>query len=78
MSIENQIVLEKSRKDLLPSIYTTFNSAVVRINYAKMLAESKSASSTIDSLIKSPFKLKISKVFLKYMITANIKLIYFA
>jgi hypothetical protein len=53
--LKDQVVLEKSRKDLPPSIYSTGKSVLIRIDHAKLLAASKTAP-------LNSFQLRIAKV----------------
>ena len=57
LTTENQMVLEKSRKDLSPSVYTTGQSVLIRIEHLKMISNSKTLP--IDF-----FNLRIAKVLL--------------
>lgn len=65
--IKDQVVMEKSRKDLPPPVYSTDQSVLIRINHVKLLVASKS-----DAPLNS-FQLRIAKVLLKLiLITAAI------
>jgi hypothetical protein len=54
--MKNQVVLEKTRRDLPLSIYTKGQSALIRVNHSKIISASKTLP--IDF-----FKIRIAKVF---------------
>jgi len=54
--LKDQVVLEKSRKDLPPSVYSTGKSVLLRIDHAKLLAASKMSDAPLNS-----FQLRIAK-----------------
>ena len=56
--LKNQVVLEKSRKDLPPAVYSTGKSALIHIDHAKLLAASKMAP-------VNAFQLRIAKVLVQ-------------
>ena len=56
LTIKTQVVLEMSRKDLPPSVYTTSQSALIRIDHEKLLSAAK-------SLPTDYFQLRIAKVY---------------
>ena len=57
---KNRIDLDKSRKDLVPSVYSTRNSAFIRINSEKLYK-------TLNTFPVGSLHLKISKVWNKFM-----------
>ena len=58
--LKDQVVLEKSRKDLPPSVYSTGKSVLIRIDHAKLLAASKMS----DDVPLNSFQLRIAKVLM--------------
>lgn len=51
--------LEKSRKDLMPTVYSEGNSATIRVSHDKFISMLKTKPTEIK---RSPLKLRVSKV----------------